>query len=134
MSEHFKLTHRVDGDTAVIEVDGELGYDTARRLRDLFRDLLTRREIRWIALNLEQCGFFDASGLSAIIGAMKRVQTVNGRLALICTQDHVVRVFRLTGLDKRLLIADSESAALAMLRQAREDETFRHGEGTGGHA
>jgi anti-anti-sigma regulatory factor len=73
------------------------------------------REIRGIALNLEQCAWRDATVLQVVVGLLKRVQPLNGGVALICTHDRILKVFRITGLDKYFLMAESELRALTML-------------------
>jgi anti-sigma B factor antagonist len=47
------------------------------------------------------------------VGGLKRVRTHNGSLQLVCSQERVLKVFRITGLTKVFVIHDSIDKALA---------------------
>jgi len=49
----------------------------------------------------------DSSGLSALVTARKRMQEADGEIALVCTQESVLKVFAVTGLDRVFAIGPS---------------------------
>jgi anti-sigma B factor antagonist len=51
-------------------------------------------------VSLEQVGFLDSSGLSALVTTRKRMQEAGGELVLVCRRESVLRVFTVTGLDR----------------------------------
>jgi anti-sigma B factor antagonist len=104
----------------VITVDGELDRNTVWQFRELTLDLANRQERRWLAISLSQCTCLDATGLGALIGAYKRRCAVNGRVVIVCTAEKILRVLRITGIDKLFAICDSEAVALAALDECRE--------------
>ena len=48
-----------------------------------------------------------------LVGALKRVRAHEGIAALVCTQERLLKIFRITGLAKVFPIYDSVEAATA---------------------
>ena len=62
-------------------------------------------------IDLEGVDFLDSTGLGVLVGALKRVRSHEGTLALVCTQERLLKIFRITGLAKVFPIYDSVEAA-----------------------
>ncbi|MBA3430263.1 MAG: STAS domain-containing protein [Actinobacteria bacterium] len=105
------LEVRKGGSHSIVDVSGEIDVYTAPKLREKLIELVSEGEHN-IVINLEEVDFLDSTGLGVLVGALKRVKGHNGTLALICTQDKILKVFQVTGLDKVFAIHDSEDAAL----------------------
>jgi anti-sigma B factor antagonist len=82
---------------AVLEVGGEVDVATAPRLREQLITLVNDEQYR-IVVDLENVDFIDSTGLGVLIGALKRVRTHEGDLALVCTEPRILKVFEITGL------------------------------------
>ncbi len=103
---------RVDS-TAVVDVKGEIDVYTAPKLREKLIELVSEGTYR-VIVNLEGVDFLDSTGLGVLVGALKRVKAHDGSLALVCTQDKILKIFKITGLTKVFPIHDSvEEAASA---------------------
>jgi anti-sigma B factor antagonist len=48
-----------------------------------------------------------------LVGGLKRVRNHDGSLKLVCTQDKILKIFRITGLTKVFSIHDSVDDAIA---------------------
>jgi anti-sigma B factor antagonist len=46
-----------------------------------------------------------------LVGALKRVKAHDGSLSLVCTQDKILKIFKITGLTKVFPIHESLDAA-----------------------
>ena len=55
----------------------------------------------------------DSTGLGVLVGRLKLVRVHDGTLKLVCTNDRILKVFAITGLDKVFGIFDSIDEALA---------------------
>jgi len=55
----------------------------------------------------------DSTGLGVLVGGLKRVRTHEGSLELVCTQERLLKIFRITGLAKVFAIHGSQADALA---------------------
>ena len=51
---------------------------------------------------------------SVLVGGLKRVRSHDGSLHLVCTQEKILKVFRITGLTKVFPIHDSVDDAVAV--------------------
>ena len=84
---------------AVLAVSGEVDVATAPKLREQLIELVNSGSIR-IVVDLENVEFLDSTGLGVLVGALKRVRTSDGELALVCTEPRILKVFEITGLTK----------------------------------
>src|SRR4051812_29862570 len=82
---------------SVLEVGGEIDVATAPRLREQLISLVNDQRYR-IVVDLDDVDFIDSTGLGVLIGALKRVRTHEGDLALVCAEPHILKVFEITGL------------------------------------
>jgi anti-sigma B factor antagonist len=95
------------GRRAVLSVAGEVDISTAADLQAAIENAATRAFEIW--LDLSETTFMDSSGIHALVQA--RARRANLRLALICPDGPVLRVLRLTGLDRTFEIHASRSEA-----------------------
>ena len=104
-------THEADG-TTVVAVGGEIDVYTAPRLRDKFTELVAAGSYD-IIVDMQNVEFLDSTGLGVLVGGLKKVRAHDGSLDLVCTQDRLLKIFRITGLAKVFVIHDSADEALA---------------------
>jgi anti-sigma B factor antagonist len=82
---------------SVLAVGGESDVATAPRLREQLISLVNDQRYR-IVVDLDGVDFIDSTGLGVLIGALKRVRTHDGDLALVCSEPRILKVFEITGL------------------------------------
>lgn len=100
-----------DDRAAVVSAAGEVDATTVELLRPEIMRLADDGRIQ-VVLDLSDVTFLDSSGLGALVSGHRRLQLLGGRLGLVCRNDLVLRVFRLTGLDKVMLIVPTLEQAL----------------------
>ncbi|GAA3120676.1 MULTISPECIES: STAS domain-containing protein [Streptomyces] len=94
----------------VVEVTGELDYDTSADLRDLLAALPLKPGQR-LVLDLARMEFCDSSGISTLIVARNHAQSAGADVALAAVPASTLRVLRVVGLDQIFpLHPDAESA------------------------
>jgi anti-sigma B factor antagonist len=98
-------TREVDG-RAVVAVGGEIDVYTAPQLRDAITELVGAGKFH-IVIDLEGVEFLDSTGLGVLVGGLKKVRAHDGTLELVCTQERLLKIFRITGLAKVFVIRDS---------------------------
>ncbi len=106
----LSLDNRVSGDHMVIDVGGEIDVYTAPKLRERLVGLINEGHYRLI-VNLDEVDFLDSTGLGVLVGALKRVRAQGGALRLVCSQERLLKIFRITGLSKVFPIYESLEAA-----------------------
>lgn len=102
----LSLENTTAGDLMVVAVRGEIDVYTAPKLRDRLLELINSGQYH-LVVNLEAVDFLDSTGLGVLVGALKRVRSHEGTLRLVCTQERLLKIFRITGLAKVFPIFDS---------------------------
>ena len=106
------LNVRKDGDHSVLEVAGEIDVYTAPKLREQLIELVSDGSYD-IVVDLEKVDFLDSTGLGVLVGGLKRVRNHDGSLQLVCTQEKILKIFRITGLTKVFPIHSSVGDAIS---------------------
>jgi len=106
------LTTRDAGGKTIVAVGGEIDVYTAPKLRDKITELVADG-VYDIVIDMEEVEFLDSTGLGVLVGGLKKVRTHDGSLQLVCNQDRLLKIFRITGLSKVFVIHESADAALA---------------------
>jgi anti-sigma B factor antagonist len=104
-------TREADGKT-VVAVGGEIDVYTAPKLRDKITELVGEG-VYDLVIDLSAVEFLDSTGLGVLVGGLKKVRAHNGSLNLVCNQDRLLKIFRITGLAKVFVIHDDAASALA---------------------
>jgi anti-sigma B factor antagonist len=97
-------THEADG-TTVVAVGGEIDVYTA--------PWLVAAGSYNIIVDMQNVEFLDSTGLGVLVGGLKKVRAHDGSLDLVCNQDRLLKIFRITGLAKVFVIHNSAEDALA---------------------
>ena len=97
---------------AVVEVGGEIDVYTAPRLRETLISLVDSGNYQ-LVIDMEGVEFLDSTGLGVLVGGLKRVRAYDGSLDLVCTQERILKIFRITGLTKVFGIHDTVDEAIA---------------------
>lgn len=108
----LSLTTRPEGEHTVVAVGGEIDVYTAPKLREQLIDLVSAGQYHLI-VDMEGVEFLDSTGLGVLVGGLKRVRAHEGSLRLVCTQERILKIFRITGLTKVFPIHASVDEALA---------------------
>ena len=104
----------VDARTHVITVSGEIHVTTAPEFSRRLNAAIARGKTG-LVLDLTPTEFIDSTGLSVLLNGLRRVTRQRGRMALVCTNPTVLRLFEITKLDSTFdLHADLESAIAAV--------------------
>jgi anti-sigma B factor antagonist len=106
------LETRQADDVTVVAVGGEIDVYTAPKLRDKITELVGEGHYH-LLVDMAAVEFLDSTGLGVLVGGLKKVRAHEGSLDLVCNQDRLLKIFRITGLAKVFVIHESAEAALA---------------------
>ena len=104
-------TRDADGVT-IVAVGGEIDVYTAPKLRDRITELVADG-VYHLIIDMEQVEFLDSTGLGVLVGGLKKVRAHDGSLQLVCNQERLLKIFRITGLAKVFTIHESAESATA---------------------
>jgi anti-sigma B factor antagonist len=108
----LSLSTHTQEDHTVLAVGGEIDVYTAPQLRERLIELVEGGN-QHIVVDMEQVEFLDSTGLGVLVGGLKRVRAHDGSLRLVCAQERILKIFRITGLEKVFGIYGSVNEALA---------------------
>jgi anti-sigma B factor antagonist len=108
----LSLSTRTVGDRTVVEVGGEIDVYTAPKLREQLVELVNDGSYH-LVVDMEGVDFLDSTGLGVLVGGLKRVRAHEGSLRLVCNQERILKIFRITGLTKVFPIHTSVDDAVA---------------------
>lgn len=114
----LKLDHHNQDGVEIVDVEGEIDVYTAPRLRELLIDLVNNGSYQ-LVVNMEKVEFLDSTGLGVLVGGLKRVRAHDGSLDLVCTQERILKIFRITGLTKVFGIHESVDEAVSAKKSER---------------
>ena len=106
----LSLSTRTVDDYTVLEVGGEVDVYTAPRLRERLVELV-EAGARSVVVDLSRVEFLDSTGLGVLVGALKRLRAAGGNLALVCGHERLLKIFRITALDRVFALYDTVDAA-----------------------
>lgn len=95
----------------VIRVSGDIDITTAERLRARLLELADEGHVNQV-LSFEGDVFLDSAGLGAVVSIRRRLQVLGGALVLACSNELVLRLLRLTSLDKVVAIHPTAEEAI----------------------
>lgn len=88
-----------DGDVCAVVLDGEIDVYTAPRLKE---ELVSVVESGCpnVIVDMQNVGFIDSSGLGVLVSVLRRARERDGVVRIVCTRENILKIFRITGLDK----------------------------------
>jgi len=114
MQESFR-SYEVSAGVAVIESDAaEFHVYNAPRLREVIIEAVNSGYYR-LVVDLRHQLFLDSTGLGVIVGGLKRARAHDGTLAIVCAEERIMKIFRLTGLTRVFAIFPSLAEAVAFV-------------------
>jgi anti-sigma B factor antagonist len=108
-------------------VSGEIDYASAFSMQIRIATACRRRRARGLIVDLAGAEFISSSGLGAIMNLQREPACQCGGLVVSGPTAEVRRVLKLTGLERRLIVADTiEEAEMLLLYSAAGGDVSRH--------
>ena len=82
----------------VVAVTGEIDLFTAPEFKQRVSAPIDVGRTH-VIVDLTETTFIDSSSLGVLIGAHRRLRRLEGSLVIVCSNDAIVKTFRITGLD-----------------------------------
>jgi anti-sigma B factor antagonist len=111
----------VDDRTHLITVAGEIHVSTAPEFSRLLSAAIGRGKTQ-VVLDLSDVEFIDSTGLSVLLNGLRRVTRRGGRMAIVCSNPTVLRLFVITRLDSTFTIVETLRAALQAVSEDEDED------------
>lgn len=102
----------IDAETHVIELGGEVDLYTAPEFKERMVQVIESGK-KQVVVDLSRATFIDSTTLGVLVGGVKRLRPLGGSLALVCSDQNILKIFEITGLDRVFPIHDSRDGALS---------------------
>ncbi len=99
----------------VIAVHGQADLHTAPELRNAIAAALDGGATG-LVVDLSEATFIDSMTLGVLLGAVKRLRPSGGKVAIVCSDPHIRRIFEITLLDRVFSLHTDLEAARAVGR------------------
>lgn len=120
MSPEFAITeHPIDGERHMLAVRGEIDLFTAPELKQVLAESIEAGRVR-IIVDLTDTTFLDSTALGVLIGAVKRLRSRDGALAIVNIDENISKTFEITGLDQIFTIVTTREEAVDAVDPARD--------------
>jgi anti-sigma B factor antagonist len=96
---------------SVVAVRGDADLHTAHELRSAIGDAIDGGATA-LVVDLSETTFIDSMTLGVLLGAVKRLRPVGGRVSVVCTDANIRRIFEITLLDRVFSLQESREAAV----------------------
>jgi anti-sigma B factor antagonist len=103
-------TDSVD-DVRVLGVAGEVDVYSAPTLREQLAALIDESGGGLIVVDLAATTFIDSTGLGVLVAGHNHAAQGGGSVRIVCAQERILKLFRITGLDDVLSIYPDRAAA-----------------------
>jgi anti-sigma B factor antagonist len=114
-------TESVGGDAYVIALSGEVDLYTAPEFKQQLLDVIGRGG-KHIIVDFTETTFIDSTTLGVLVGGVKRLRPEGGRLALVCSDRNITKIFEITGLNKVFPIYGTRAEALEDIEQVEAQQ------------
>ncbi len=88
-----------DGETLVLQVEGQLSVERVGALQAMFNQLW-KEEARQMVVDLTACPYVDSAGLATLVQARERARRVGRDFVLVGLHQQLRNILRLTRLDR----------------------------------
>ena len=120
MPPEFAVTeHPIDSERHVLAVRGEIDLFTAPELKQVLAESIEAGRVR-IIVDLTETTFLDSTALGVLIGAVKRLRSRDGALAIVNVDENIAKTFEITGLDQIFTIVPTRDEAVDAVDPARD--------------
>jgi len=111
------VTVELGDGVAAASVVGEADLYTAPELKAALNALI-ENGARSVLVDLSRTTFLDSTTLGVLMGAVRRLRSRGGQIAIACSDPNIRKIFEITLLDRIFTIFDSTEAGVEHLRQA----------------
>lgn len=114
MEMDLQIRVREHNGVPVIELTGEVDAYTCSRFRESMIEVIEDGGTSLI-VSMKNVEYIDSSGLGTLVGGLKRVSERSGKIAIVCKNSQIRKVFEITGLERVFPLYENEMEAVAGL-------------------
>lgn len=114
------MEYELCGKNLIVHLPEELDHHNSQTLKRDVELLLAEYEIRRIVFDFSMVTFMDSSGIGAILGRYKRMQDVQGDVALYGACGRTEKLLQMAGIGKLAVVCEKKEQALKKWEERAE--------------
>lgn len=118
----MKLNLRQRGQTTILDVDGQITFESTPALREKLLAALQAKTT--VLVNLSQVAYMDSSGIATLVEGLKAAQSHKAGFGLFGLTKNTRNVLELVRLDKVFKIFESEDEAVRQATTSSSDRSI----------
>ncbi|OTA40070.1 MAG: anti-sigma F factor antagonist [Symbiobacterium thermophilum] len=107
------MEYELVGQSLIVRLSGELDLVAAARFKETVEELMDRRPVRHLYVNLARVTFVDSAFLGALFGRYRRISREGGRVGVIGVPPQVRSALEFSGVLRTMEEFRSEQEALS---------------------
>ncbi|UNC92523.1 STAS domain-containing protein [Candidatus Contubernalis alkaliaceticus] len=111
----MKIELRASGEVLITSLQGELDHHTAQIFKDMVKEELHKRKVKYLVVDMSGLTFMDSSGIGALLGRLNQLKNKGGKVVVFGMQSQVKKVFYAGGMDKVIPCYEREEEAIVNL-------------------
>lgn len=92
-----------DGVTLIVSIEGEIDHHTSRLLKERIDNKFIMETVKNMIIDLTRVTFMDSAGIGLIMGRMKRVLSVGGRMSIRNPKPEVLKMLKMSNVDNLII-------------------------------
>ena len=118
MGDEMSVTVRSERGVVIAAVVGDIDLSTVAGLRERLSELADSGQP--LLLDLNRVTFIDSTGLGVLVGVSRRAAVHGTSVHAVCSQPQTRKLLWLTGVDRRIPLADTVEEALQSVTASRD--------------
>ncbi|HOJ09652.1 MAG TPA: anti-sigma F factor antagonist [Clostridiales bacterium] len=114
----IKFSNR--GNTLIVRLNGELDHHAADDVKRKIDNEMIKPACKNIVFDLSKLIFMDSSGIGVIMGRYKNIYKTNGKIMIVCSNPHIVKLLEMSGIPKIIPIFDNVDKAVKKALEVAE--------------
>lgn len=111
MEMDLRIKVRKSDGVPIIVLSGEVDAYTCSHFREAMIETI-EAGYSSLVVSMQDVEYIDSSGLGTLVGGLKRASERGGRIAIVCNNSQIRKVFEITGLERVFPIYETESDAI----------------------
>lgn len=106
----MQIVFETNGTTLVAKLHGELDHHSASEIREKVDLKLTSGIYHCLVFDFEHLTFMDSSGIGVIMGRVKNMAAVGGKVSVANPNSNIEKMLHMGGLDRYISILKEEGS------------------------
>ncbi|MGI6621580.1 MAG: anti-sigma factor antagonist [Clostridiaceae bacterium] len=88
-----------DGAALIAMIEGEIDHHTSRILKERIDSKFIIEPVKNMILDLSRVTFMDSAGIGLIMGRMKKVSSIGGKMSIRNPRPEIIKMLKMSNVD-----------------------------------